>query len=625
VLNYLLRTLWGIYQVEFEAHILLPGVFLSKAEDPESLLAKAKATFMELAARYGQRFAPVQFAQLLISRSRKPFTKMYIYDILNTEAAIASSRHQLAQIIKLVWQTINFGPVAASYRGLLERVRSEHPRVFSAAGIFVKEFPVEWIIRLLGLRLAAEFVEHHFLYTWPPDEARATAGQLLTDFLNRHPELRALPAFRLDDNKRPRRVDVKRFKSLPRKLIPQAVQTYMLQTLAAWQSGLEQQAQAEALKQSQVIARELEAIINRRGGLDLARYFLLALDAHQERLKHQASRELGRARGRSVGQPAASGKLRWLTQRRDYLERNERVMIGQADQQTLIAGLAYANQLRTLIEGYQQMLAGWLGSLAELYERLLATEARLVDKQQAQRSVVVESVVKDEDIDQFFNEGKADALEMITEGLHMSWLADEGKFILEYLTADQPTSNDRVSILSPEGIARHVEYCQQAWHGLRELSIEQILRDRGEDPLAVAAELEQKALPWVAVKEVKQIPPEQKLLLLGTETGESGFWRGYGTKLGIINFVATGDRTRIVFLYTAHGLDVFNLRQAAAWDYAYDQAIQEGKPLHVVPELDPLVNQQHQEAEPVDETAEQSDADESAETEPVPVPEEQAV
>jgi hypothetical protein len=233
---------------------------------------------------------------------------------------------------------------------------------------------------------------------------------------------------------------------------------------------------------------------------------------------------------------------------------------------------------------------------------------------------VVESVVKDEDIDRFYNEGKADALDMITQGLHMTWLADEGKFILEYLTADQPTSNDRVSILSPEGMAWHVEYCQQAWYGLRELSIEQILRDRGEDPLAVAAELEQRALPWVAVKEVKQIPAEQKLLLLGTETGETGFWRGTATRLGIINFVATGDRTRIVFLYTAHGLDVFNLRQAAAWDHAYDQAIQEGKPLHVVPELDPLVEQDQEKPQAVGETPE---ASESGEPEPALVVEEQ--
>ena len=34
--------------------------------------------------------------------------------------------------------------------------------------------------------------------------------------------------------------------------------------------------------------------------------------------------------------------------------------------------------------------------------------------------------------------------------------------------------------------------------------VEQILRDRGEDPLAVAAELEQKALPWV-------MPPERSV------------------------------------------------------------------------------------------------------------------
>ena len=95
----------------------------------------------------------------------------------------------------------------------------------------------------------------------------------------------------------------------------------------------------------------------------------------------------------------------------------------------------------------------------------------------------------------------------------------------------------------------------------------------------------------MAVSEVKQIPAEQKLLLLGTEKGEAGFWRGYASKLGNINFVPTGDKTRIVFLYTVHGLDVFNLRQAAAWKQAYTQAVKAGKPLHVVPELDPLAKQ----------------------------------
>jgi hypothetical protein len=127
------------------------------------------------------------------------------------------------------------------------------------------------------------------------------------------------------------------------------------------------------------------------------------------------------------------------------------------------------------------------------------------------------------------------------------------------------------------------------------------------------------------VKEVKQIPAEQKLLLLGTEQGETGFWRGTATKLGNVNFVATKDRSRIVFLYTAHGLDVFNLRQAAAWDHAYDQAIQDGKPLHVVPELDPFVEYTHDKPQTGNETPEQPEASEPGETEPAPVAEEQTI
>jgi hypothetical protein len=583
-------------------------------------LAKAKATFMELVARYGRRlFPPVQFAQLLLSRSRKPFTHMYLYDIINTEAATAASHQQLAQIIKLVWQTINFGPMAATYRGLLERVRSEYPRVFSAAGIFVLEFPVEWIVKLLGYRLAAEIVVFHFLHTWSADEARETAGQLLADFLNRQPGIRTLPTFLLDEKKKARRVNVKRFKSLPRKLIPQAVENYVLQTLAGWQSGLEQQAQAEALKQGQVVARELETIINRRGGLDLARYFLLALDAHLERLKQQVSREMERSREKVTRPQASSSRLGWLTLRQGYVDQHQQAMTTEADGQRLVARLAYVNDLRVLLEEYQQLLDGWWSSFEELVERLLAAEARLVDQRRARQPVAVQSILKDEDTDRFYAERKAAALEMLAEGLHMTWLEEERKFLLKYLTADDPLNNDRLSILSPEGIARHVEYCEQAWHGLRELSLEQILRDRGQDPVLLAAKLEQQALPWVAVKEVKQIPAEQKLLLLGTENGETGFWRGTTTKLGNVNFVTTGDKTRIVFLYTAHGLDVFSLRQAAAWDHAYDQAIQDGKPLHVVPELDPLVEQKPQDPQSGADTAEQAEASQPVQPDPAPV------
>jgi hypothetical protein len=261
-------------------------------------------------------------------------------------------------------------------------------------------------------------------------------------------------------------------------------------------------------------------------------------------------------------------------------------MIRLVEPHRLEGQLTYLHHLRLQMQNLSAQVAGWQKTLDELVERLLVAEAEFMRQQQANQPVVVESIVQPEEIEQFYDDGKTAGLELLMQGMRLRWWPTKHEFGLEYTTTDQATT-ERWKVLSPEGIARHVSYCRHAWDGLRELSIEQILADRGEDPMVMATELEQNAVPWVAVSEVKQIPAEQKLLLLATEKGETGFWRGYAAKLGHVNFVPTGDKTKMVFLYTAHALDVFNLRQAAAWDPAYEQAIKEGKPLHVVPELDP--------------------------------------
>ena len=69
------------------------------------------------------------------------------------------------------------------------------------------------------------------------------------------------------------------------------------------------------------------------------------------------------------------------------------------------------------------------------------------------------------------------------------------------------------------------------------------------------------------------MPAERRLLLLGTETGVEFV----PDPPGYINVVATGDKTRLVMLYTIHGLDVMNLEQAPAWRDAYEQSIAQGK------------------------------------------------
>ena len=74
------------------------------------------------------------------------------------------------------------------------------------------------------------------------------------------------------------------------------------------------------------------------------------------------------------------------------------------------------------------------------------------------------------------------------------------------------------------------------------------------------------------------VPAEQRLILVGSETGGQFF----GHPNSELTFVATGDKTRIVCLSTLHGLDVFKLHQTPGWQEQYQEARAEDKQIHVM-------------------------------------------
>jgi hypothetical protein len=221
-------------------------------------------------------------------------------------------------------------------------------------------------------------------------------------------------------------------------------------------------------------------------------------------------------------------------------------------------------------------------ALTELLQRLLAAEENYLQQQEARTSVVFQSVLDDDQITELVVERLAEISQSALDGIGFTLDRETGLTLLYH---GQNRGLDRWFLVSAEGVERHLNYCEQFWQYLdEECSVEGYLCSQGREINSLIDGLEQRATPWVAVNRAKQIPAEGQLLLLGTETGP----QFVPNPPAHINVVATGDKTRLVLLYTIHGLDVMNLEQTLAWRDAYDQAIAKGKRLHVVPEVDPL-------------------------------------
>ncbi|MCB0015252.1 MAG: hypothetical protein KDE34_25220, partial [Anaerolineales bacterium] len=529
-----------------------------------------------------------------------PFAWVYLYDTINHREQMVTTREQLAQVIKHVWEYINFGPVADRYRSLLEHMHTEFPKVFSAAGMAGLEYPVKRIQKQgayqTGLYVIRDLVSPH-------PEAKAVGQELLADFLRQQPEFETLPPLRQGVNGKPVLPGYAQFEqtvmNLPRQQFLSGMDSVMDRVLTDTQAGLDGKIEAEIQRLSQLLAQQGISIANKPHGLSLAATFLTAFDAlmtqHQTALKLRIER--GQAEGNRLRQNIKTLEEKWLPKltlkvRRQHQQARYDLLVHRVNSKITHGQYQVVSRLREQVRDDLKALAGMAGALRDLHDRVQSAEADYIRRQQNRISVVFESLLDETEIDQVVANRLAERGSQARDGLRFEWAGD-GRLTLLYRDS-QESGLDHWQLVSPEGVEQHMAYCHTFWQYLAgECSVEGYLHQHGIDRAQLIAHLEQQAAPWVTINQARQVPAEHRLLVLGTETGPAFISEAPSH----INVVATGDKTRLVLLSTVHGFDVMNLQQTPAWQDAYEQQLAAGKSVHVMPEVDPLAQPQETKSE----------------------------
>lgn len=601
VMRPLLREEWGLGKISFEADIMLPTVFLSHVENFKVLQAKAYAFFLELSLRYKSRLQPVILGKVELARYRPPYSRLYYYDGVDSQGNVFSSREQVAQVIHLCQQLRHSsGVFSDTYRSYNQHMPNEWPYIGASAGAYTLHVPVEDMIRQFGYRTGRAVIYNRWLRS-QPDEADL-AHQAVKVLLNRQPELRNLPAFQHTASGERLQVSTslfaKRFANIPRQKLTTALQQFERDQVTAVKTSLETLLNSEVQTTLGWIHDWLEPLLNKPGGLPLVYQALITLTAHFKMHFHRLTKQLERKRevyqqweerrqqqrrnwwGRLTGQPRPA-----------YLDYWHRRLEFKVDELHLTTQLDYTEQILNLIAGLLQSVNGWQVAFDQLVTRLEEGEQAFLRDQTADQSIVMESVLDDHDIEELYATGRDSAEHQAAEGLHLALLEAHLTLSYRHTPADSQISeveviSDRWTLLTPDGIARHLAYARQFWYHLQALSIEQVLVNKGRTGPEVLEDLEIKSAPLIAADEVLHIPAEQRLIVVGSEHGATGLFHD-ATSRPSLNLVATGNKHQIACLSTVHGINVLQLRQTPAWKRAYEEAMAQGRLLHVIPEFDP--------------------------------------
>ncbi len=267
--------------------------------------------------------------------------------------------------------------------------------------------------------------------------------------------------------------------------------------------------------------------------------------------------------------------------RREYVKAYQRYVdslleLGrlQAQVKTLAAMIDVVNNL----EIQRQQL---LGNLSKLVKRLEQEFEKYVRDYHLHQSVAVHSVVCDDELASWYQDGADQARERVLSGLKIAWFEEDGELGLLRSGAGLPEGN--LVILSEAGIARHLAHAQQPWQHLRKLSVEGQCRRKVLDPLTVYAQLELLSAPWVSLNDVKVVPANHRLMILVSETDD--FFHELPSKPGV-HKVASGSPYEMTMLTVWMGIDPLeHLIKSEDNERAYQQKLAEGHALHLFPEL----------------------------------------
>lgn len=597
VMRHLLRGDWGLSKISFEADIMLPTVFFGQVETFEVLQAKAYAFFRELSLRYQRRLLPVMLGKLRLPRYRPPYARLFYYDGVNARGEVLTARQHVAQVICVVQQLRYFaGIISDTYRSYSQHMPAEWPYIGASAGAYVLEVPVSEMIQRYGYRTGRLAIDTKWLQSL--SQTSDLAHQALKGLLNRQPRLRSLPTFLYAPSGERMQITVsllvKQFAGVPRQKLSGTLEQFERDQTNVYKTSLNALLETEVPTAYTLIKNWIEPLLNQPSGLALAGQALTELDTHFETLERRHNQQIEHTRTTYSQWEAQwqARRQRWW-RRLDFQPRKTRFEYWQRrlqfalDELRQAAQLSYVQQLRVQSTDLKEAVAGWQTALSQLAARLTEAEQAFLRRQMANRSVVIESVLDEHEIENIYVTDRDITAQQAANGLRLSF--QEENLILHYRypqDAEEVLVNDRWRISSPDGVAQHLDYACQFWGHLHNLSVEKILTDQGRSGSEMLEHLLVKSAPLIAADEVLHIPAERHLVVLGSEHGPNGLF-GDVEPGPSVNIVTTGDKHRIACLSTVHGINALQLKQTPAWKRAYDEAMAQGRLLHVIPEFDP--------------------------------------
>jgi Tubulin like len=582
--RFFLNTDMGLRLIPGIADILVPGSMLHRATDPPALKANTYAFLLELMARYEQRAAVLQLASYKLPQSHRPFQDIYFYDESNLKKRMFASREELNDVVQEVWKLRHLGQEGQEYQSRKVDYHLKYPNIACSAGCCILEFPTELIETRCALRSSLAWLSAQPLYPVQHD-----AQSHLWEFLNQTPGVRDVASFTRDAAGKTLRVNLTEFQTFPRQTLSTAIDAYAHRRLPQLQSVLQELAIQEINRLGTRLVEQVRDLLNQRSGPMLATAFLQALDAFltERQTLHETQvnrvREQRERRGQRLERYHTGSWWQRLSlaPRANYLALREQLLVTQFDEQRQLARLQVFTQLRKLVKTLHAECDNWHFTLTVFQQRLSEELDEILAKALEDRSVVVEWVVCESEMDALYEAGQEQALRQATAELTFTWQPEDGTFRLTYGLAELDSTTSW-AIVSETGIGKHVGYFRQFWSTIADQTVEEILRKQDKTPAEVLAWLLNKAAPLIRIDDVSQLPAEKMLNILGSQT--QAFWQEYIGETGL-SIVATGNPHRISMLSTLQGFNPLEgLMQSSAWKQAYEDALAAGRSPHLFPE-----------------------------------------
>jgi hypothetical protein len=508
-----------------------------------------------------------------------------VYDGPEAVAAVA------AEFIRM---TLMGGPLADRYNGVTQNLfrHLQPPYVGASFGAFVCEIPIEDIIKQYGLWMSRLGIKQ-LLRGYPQAEVEQLATAQVQQFMTQSGLQDRGRWFRVNTRNEKIRPDARQFRGKPRADLPRMLDNYELKKFPDWHADIEELEDVIYDNLAAFLDEQILKLVN-SAGLRQARQVLQRPDGDclgraLDQLAHSVRRQMEGQRQQLTshqrGEARRHGLPLW---RKVTLAPRERFLDAkQAGFDLKMSVMRLTGQSRVITTRLQERIKyhlreidGWIRTLEELDQRLEAME-RMFAHERRNHPEIVQYVLCPEEEREIFERHAGNVLERFLDALAFTW--DRNELVLLYLTERPDNPGQQQKLLSEAGIRRHVQFCCDLWGFLREeLSVEDLLQQRGQDPVELAEKWFRYAAPLINVEELDQEKPLIHLMLMGSQHGGDGFWKA--VLKPYLTIERTGDPFRVDCLYAVFRVSPWALAQTEAMRADYERLRAAGEPLHAYPE-----------------------------------------